>query len=314
MTLAKNTTKLLAVAVAAVALAGTAQAGTWTNIPWASDADLLINPNKTYTHAIEIAPGTTGNQVLTTINGVSFTQYETAAWVYIAHSGTDLITSKGWSVAAGCYGYTGAFSKGPAGTESAKLQVGMLISATGGAAGFTLTLSGLTPNTDYIFTLFSPMFNSQTRTAYLDGLDDGVGNVHTQTEDNTQLQYTYNTGAGTTFALNLTEPLPGYYNIPAFTNEEVGGPVRPSDGGTVEVKTIVLESKDTVGIIQWQASANGSSFTNLTGATSTELDVTALYPNTPWFRVEATNGGEPPDYSPSIKITESVDGTVIMIR
>lgn len=310
MMVAKNTTKILAAAVAAVALAGTAQAGTWSTNQWDNDTDLLLDSSKTYTHAVAITAGTTGTEVGTTINGVSFTQYETAAWANAAHSGT------GWSVTT-CYGYAPyapSAGYGPTGTESAKLSTGALISSSSGS-GFTLTLSGLTENTDYIFTIYSAEYDSYTRTAYLDGLDDGVGNVRTHTMDNTQLQYAYTTGAGvTTFDLNLTEPVHGYYSLTAFTNEELGTPVEPSDGGTVSVKTIVLESKDTAGTIQWQASANGSRFTNLTGATSTELDVTALYPSTPWFRVEATNGGEPPDYSPSMKVTENVDGTVIMIQ
>jgi len=75
----------------------------------------------------------------------------------------------------------------------------------------------------------------------------------------------------------------------------------------------VLESADTVGTLQWQASPNGSSFTNLFEATSTDLDVTALYPDTPWFRVEATSGTNSPAYSMTMKVATAADGTGTVI-
>jgi len=86
-------------------------------------------------------------------------------------------------------------------------------------------------------------------------------------------------------------------------------------GGNVVVRTVELEVTDSVGVKQWQASATGSSgsFTNLAGATSAILDVTALYPDTPWFQVEMTSGTNTA-YSTTMKVATQADGTVLWIR
>ena len=88
---------------------------------------------------------------------------------------------------------------------------------------------------------------------------------------------------------------------------DVAGP-GPDDssqeGGTVDVDFIKLNVAGFVGSIQWQASSNGSTFTNLPGATSFVLDVTELYGDTPWFRVKATSGTNAPAYSAAMNVSE----------
>jgi len=85
-------------------------------------------------------------------------------------------------------------------------------------------------------------------------------------------------------------------------------------GGVVGVQTVVLNTT-AMGILQWQKSANGSSWDDVTNATSTNLDVTALYTNTPWFQVRASGAG-PDVFSTKMKVTSQAiaNGTVITIR
>jgi hypothetical protein len=75
----------------------------------------------------------------------------------------------------------------------------------------------------------------------------------------------------------------------------------PVGGGTI-VKTIVLEVTNSVGVLQWQNSADNSTWNDVAGAMSSELDVTALYTNTPWFRVEASSAGTNA-YSTTLQVT-----------
>jgi len=90
---------------------------------------------------------------------------------------------------------------------------------------------------------------------------------------------------------------------------ETSGVVPPSEGGDTFADTITLVSTGTVGLLQWQQSANGSSWNDVGGATSSELDITALYTSTPWFRVEATSGTNAPAYTEPKQVTlENVSG------
>ena len=92
----------------------------------------------------------------------------------------------------------------------------------------------------------------------------------------------------------------------------------PSVAGGICVGTISLTVTGHVGSIQWQESANGSTWSDVSGATDTNLNVSALYTNTPWFRVEAINGGNPPDYSTTMEVTSAGPpppaGTMVTIR
>ena len=86
--------------------------------------------------------------------------------------------------------------------------------------------------------------------------------------------------------------------------------------GDVGVQTIVLNvPAGLADSLQWQKSADGGTWTNVSGATSTNLDVTALYTNTPWFKVHAFLGGLDA-YSKRMKVTtqDIPGGTIILIR
>jgi hypothetical protein len=90
-------------------------------------------------------------------------------------------------------------------------------------SNFALVLSGLTANTDYIFTFYSPpLEGGGTRKIVLDGADDGVGNDFTAQQGSGGsfqiVRYRYNSGASTTFTMNGVSGAGGIY---AFTNELV---------------------------------------------------------------------------------------------
>ena len=210
---------------AALALtAGSANAGLWASTPWADDADLTayLSGSATYTHAIDFEGGTEGTQLAATIAGVSFTQYESTNWSNVARNGTDLGTGNAWSYTQTNQAWQGSAPSGPSGTESAKLSTG-LIGANAGQTE-TLTLSGLSANTDYVFTLFNAKWDANVRTASLDGLDDGAGNARVTDPDNTFVSYAYNTGASTSFSMDITGTGSFEYATYAFVNEVVPEP------------------------------------------------------------------------------------------
>lgn len=228
MTTAKNITNILAVAVAAVALAGTTQAGTWSESAWNNDTELLalLSASATYTHAIDFEAGAAGNETTVTIAGVNFTQFENVDWQNIARNGTHLATGNAWALTQ-TDSYNASFSQGPSGTESAKIGNGGPLVNSGQTE--TFTLSGLSPNTDYVFTYFNSQFDLNDRTATLDGGDDGAGNTFTSAQANTFVSYAYNTGASTTFTMDFSNANVAF--ISGFINEEIVGP--PATPGTL---------------------------------------------------------------------------------
>jgi hypothetical protein len=86
-------------------------------------------------------------------------------------------------------------------------------------------------------------------------------------------------------------------------------------GGVVAVQSVVLYGTGSP-FVQWQKSADGSAWTDISGATSTNLDVTALYPNTPWFRVHVSGYDGPDAYSTRMKVTTQpiANGSVIIFE
>jgi len=120
-------------------------------------------------------------------------------------------------------------------------------------------------------------------------------------------------GAGGSLSLGLSGGLGGVAGV-IISAESAIAP--PSEGGTVGVETIVLNVADNVGAIQWQSSSNNSTWNDVVGATFSTLDVTALWTNTPFFRVEATSGANAPAYSTTLEVTSqgAPYGTMILIR
>jgi len=89
-----------------------------------------------------------------------------------------------------------------------------------------------------------------------------------------------------------------------------------SIAGVVGVNTIKLDVTGNVGALTWQASEDNSTWNDIDPAEiGTVLDVTSLYTNTPWFRVEAISGVTT-NYSAAMQVTsqETAQGMVIMIK
>ncbi len=214
-----------------------AQAGTFSTIDWNSDADLPLSSAFNYTHAVDLAnvDGTA------TIAGVTFEQKSVVAWADGPVTGAD------WSINGIQFTHPTLTASGPSGSDSGALMTGL----AGGDAGntgsnvHTIVLEGLTPNTDYIFTFFSPKWGDNvTRTGTLDGSDDGLdtGATLLVNQDNNQqaliIQYSYNSGSETTFTMQMTSDTSGNtLHTYSFTNEVAAEelpviiePVSPANG------------------------------------------------------------------------------------
>ncbi len=230
-----KTTMSLAAAMGTLA-AGSAHAGLWASSTWTDDSDLPLSSSLTYTHAIDFAEGTPENdQAATTIAGVSFTEEYVSDGGFNnsnSFSGTHIPTANAWTLTYtitsgnGAFGWKAAAASGPSGTESTTLSTAL--TGHGGTAthtaDYSLVLSGLTTNTDYIFTFYNANFDfgGTTRQVILDGADDGVGNTQTAVSTSNDIyRYAYNTGASTTFTLNGASTGSA---ISAFTNEAVPEP------------------------------------------------------------------------------------------
>lgn len=68
-------------------------------------------------------------------------------------------------------------------------------------------------------------------------------------------------------------------------------------------KKLTLEG--STGSIQWQRSADGSSWNDIPGATSGTLDVTTLYTTTRYFRAKVTTGVACSVYSSRAVVTDT---------
>ena len=204
------------------------QAGYFTTRSWQSDDDLPLDGTKTYTHAIDFSPGGTLNQTLSgtkLIGGVPFTQESVGSGLRTGVTnigGNDNTSGAAWSISGINISYSGIGSRAPG-------EAGSVLSDALVAEGDNqvVSLSGLEPNTDYIFTWYSPLWNVNTdRVGIMDGSDDGIGEGMTiaivQDSDAEMLitQYRYNTGDATTFEMHFESLTPGealhHY---AFTNE-----------------------------------------------------------------------------------------------
>jgi hypothetical protein len=96
------------------------------------------------------------------------------------------------------------------------------------------------------------------------------------------------------------------------TKESVTAPTPTPAGGTVT--PVIIKVNDSVGGIQWQASQDGSTWSDLTGQAGSTLDISSLYTNTPWFRVKTTSGAEVA-YSTTLRVsTGGPQGTVIILH
>ncbi len=203
---------------------GIAQAGVFTTIDWNSDADLPLSSAVNYTHVVDLDPANDGT---IDFGGITVTQKPAAGFADGPVIGTD------WSITGVQFLYQGA-AAGPTGAASDVLKTAL----AGGDAGNTgspvhaITIEGLTQNTDYIFTWFSPLWGDVvSRTGTLDGSDDGLdaGAALAVNQDNDQqsliIRYAYNSGDNTTFTMQITNDTAGNtLHTYAFANEVVPEP------------------------------------------------------------------------------------------
>jgi len=101
-----------------------------------------------------------------------------------------------------------------------------------------------------------------------------------------------------------------------FTQLSVSGVAPDAVAGVVGVNTIKLDTTGSIGALTWQASEDNSTWNDIVPAEiGTVLDVTSLYTNTPWFRVEAISGVST-NYSAAMQVTsqDTAQGTVIFIK
>ncbi len=101
-----------------------------------------------------------------------------------------------------------------------------------------------------------------------------------------------------------------------FTQLSVSGVAPDADAGVVGVNTIKLDVTGSVGALTWQASEDNITWNDIIPLEiGSVVDVTSLYTNTPWFRVEAISGSTT-NYSAAMHVTSqgTAQGTVISIR
>ncbi len=270
------------------------QAGTLStnNFADGSDAATGISTATTYTHLIDVNPA----GEVPVINGVAFNNMGSYALAGVQWFKDNVPNS----------------ADSGSGMEDL-LDFGYYNGA------FTLTLMGLTPETPYKLRLYvdgdwggiigEMTFDDTTVPTAVSDFDRGGGQAGVPSS----YDYTYVLPTGDT---DLYVTVPVGFHWYGFSNEEIPtGPAPPSEIGEVEPEAVVLNVVNTLGSLQWQKSANGSTWSDVDGATADALDVTALYPDTPWFRVEATSGTNAPAYSTTMLVTAGAGpGMVLIIR
>lgn len=246
---------ILSAAVAGVGLwagaAQTAQAGAFLDtINWTGDSVLTLSSSKNYTAAVDFN-NASNYTTYGDIKGVSFQRIPNSTNTGTQNYAPSGTTLGSWEIAPN--GYTGMVDVGfvtntdnrPSGTgttESQKLATNCAYRYTPGStgvyAGPDIKLTGLQSNTDYVFELYAPVyFANYTGLNAARGLrltpSDGGGTYQDFTQGGATLQtaapqiirYQYNTGAGTTFTMNV-DFLNGQYPgiIGGFTNQVVPEP------------------------------------------------------------------------------------------
>ena len=160
--------KFLVVCAFVFALSSYGYAGTFTTIDWINDSSLPIDSTFTYTHAIDFAE----DDGTVVINGVTITQYGVpGGWGNAdPYEGTDSVTGNSWVIQTN--NSRGPLAAtGPTG-ENSEILITSICHA--GEDNF-ITIDGLQPGTNYIFTWYSPIWlDTVVRTGTLDGSDDGL--------------------------------------------------------------------------------------------------------------------------------------------
>jgi hypothetical protein len=207
----------------ALAHAGTAHAaGVWSTINWTDDTQLSFITSTNVTHSGDFDGP---SQTAATINDYTFEPIHFT----VGGNGFGGLPSNPYSGSNFTVGSTGGgglftynASAGVTGAASSKLSDG-LAGSNWGEVTVTYNLTGLLTNTNYEFYFFNPDWTGgATRTGFLDGSDDGVGNTfaidQTPGAGDKIIKYAYNTGASTTFTMRATSNnTAGLHNF-AFVN------------------------------------------------------------------------------------------------
>jgi hypothetical protein len=190
---------------------------------WNNDSDSGISSAKTYTHAVNFA-----NAGTTTVNGVDFIGSGTA----LPQSGPNWVFNNA-SPALGAYPISAVGETPNVTGAGAGLVTDCLIDANGFTSG-ELTLSGLTPGQEYIFTLYGIGLNwmsDNSRSNYFATSDGSTITMLDQKEfggDNGQiLNYTYTAPANGVFSIAAAPAVTnagGVYCWYAFSNTQVPEP------------------------------------------------------------------------------------------
>jgi len=200
------------------ALASEVQSTAWNN-----DGDSGISSAKVYTHAVNLA-----NAGTTTVNGVDFIGSGTA----LPQSGPNWVYNNA-NPGLGAYPISAVGETPNVTGAGAGLVTDTLIDASGYTSG-ELTLSGLNPGQEYIFSLYGIGLNwmsDNSRSNYFATSDGGTINMIDQKEfgiDNGQiLSYTYTAPANGVFSIAAAPAITnigGVYCWYAFSNTEIPEP------------------------------------------------------------------------------------------
>jgi hypothetical protein len=220
----------------------------------------FIDASRIYTHALDMGPS--GSAVL--INGVQFTQVTDA--MLNGAAAPNLAYSASAGVAqqhpGGAGGGGGVFPPDnvTAGSALGNLLSDFVYNSTVAPAGGwqQYTLSGLNPNTDYLFRLYirpweGPSGTTTRRqdiTFTVGGTSNTVAinedrpfsqapNTNTSDRDAWFLEYQYNTGANTSLSVRMTTQTLGTFATGAYHNYGMTNEVVPEPGTMVMLLSII---------------------------------------------------------------------------
>ncbi len=179
---------------------------------WSNNSDSLISDAKTYTHKINL---NSSSEV--TVNNITFPA-----------SASGVLAGDNWRLNAN--NYAGAFGwiegkKGNnlSGSSSNLVENFCFEIGGGGPYPTSVDLMGLTPDKEYVFSIFSRGFESGGRSSYFTAADGGGRNIISQNEfgeNNGQIvRYHYIANPNGTFSIKL-KPESGGWHFYAFCNEE----------------------------------------------------------------------------------------------
>jgi hypothetical protein len=176
----------------------------WSTLNWTDDSSLSFITSSNVTHSGDFVSEWAS---AATVNGHTFEAINTdGAWVGASfatpYSGSNFTIGSSASMLT----YSRSASVGVWGDASSKLSYDLMAFITGSGTT-TYNLTGLTPNTNYEFYLFSPDWTDTGRTGVLDGSDD-VANTFAIDQSagsgHEIIKYAYNTGASTSFTMSVS--------------------------------------------------------------------------------------------------------------